>query len=186
MPAEFLLIRHAESQWNAEGRWQGQADPPLSERGREQARTLAAALEPQPIAALLCSDLARARETAEIVGVQLGLRPDPDPRLRELDVGEWSGLTRPEIVDQAPETLERFEAGEPGVRPGGGESRREIRRRVRSAMQEIAARFDGKRVAVVTHLGVIRALRPGTELANAECVVARSDTLAKPDDADAR
>ena len=107
--------------------------------------------------------------------------PAPDSRLRELDVGDWSGRTRAEIEAFSGETLARFEAAEPDARPGGGESRREIRLRVRRAMAEIAARHQGQRLAVVTHLGVIRALLPGTELGNAEWVEARADALASPD-----
>ena len=168
METRFLLIRHAESEWNAAGRWQGQADPPLSAEGRAQAETLAASLVGTSLDALIASDLDRARETAEAIGRALGLVPILDPRFRELDVGEWSGLRRSEIEARDPEKLERFEAGEPDVRPGGGESRREIRIRVRTAAAELHERYVGRRVALVTHLGVIRALWPGTEMKNAE------------------
>ena len=68
----FVLIRHAESVWNAAGRWQGHADPPLSERGRAQAEALAADLAPLGIEVLLASDLARAAQTASIVGEAIG------------------------------------------------------------------------------------------------------------------
>lgn len=163
----FLLIRHAESTWNATGRWQGQADPPLSERGRQQALRLARALAAEPVDHLITSDLARASETAAILAEAWGLSPRLDPLLRELDVGEWTGLTRAEIADREVAALERFESAVPDVRPGGGESRRELRRRVRTAAAEIASAHPGARVALVTHLGTIRALRPGTELPNA-------------------
>lgn len=184
LPAEFLLIRHAESLWNAASRWQGQSDPPLSPRGREQAKRLAESLSAERIDLLISSDLRRALETAEIVGASHGLVPAPDRRLRELDVGEWSGLTRPEIAAASAQTLARFDAGDPDVRPGRGESRREIRQRVRRAMAEIAAQQAGRRVAVVTHLGVIRALLPGSEPRNASWLLARADELAKPDAGD--
>jgi len=181
LPTGFLLIRHAESLWNAASRWQGQADPPLSPRGREQAKRLAEALSHERIDVLMCSDLRRALETAEFVGSSRGLEPTADRRLRELDVGDWSGLTRPEIAANASETLARFDAGDPDVRPGRGETRREIRQRVRRAMQEIAAQHQGRCVAVVTHLGVIRALLPGSEPRNATFLRARADQLASPD-----
>ena len=87
--ALFLLIRHAESAWNAAGRWQGQADPPLSPLGREQARAVARELAEAKLDVLLASDLCRALETARRVGAPHGLVPTPDPRLRELDVGRW-------------------------------------------------------------------------------------------------
>jgi probable phosphoglycerate mutase len=178
----FLLIRHAQSEWNAAERWQGQGDPPLSARGREQAKALATELGAQRFDALLSSDLRRARETAEILGAALGLPPRVEPRLRELDVGRWSGLTRSEIEARDPALLGRFDAEDPDARPGGGETRREIRRRVRSAMAAIAAEHPGERLAVVTHLGVIRALLPGhPDLPNAGFVEVSADALAAPE-----
>jgi XTP/dITP diphosphohydrolase len=126
-PAEFVLIRHAESIWNAEQRWQGQSDPPLSARGVAQAEAVARMLAQQRADRLLCSDLRRARETAEIVGRALGLAPIADSRLRELDVGRWSGLTRGEIELFDAPLLRRFDAEDPEVRAGGGETRAEIR-----------------------------------------------------------
>jgi broad specificity phosphatase PhoE len=173
----FVLIRHAESIWNAEERWQGQADPPLSERGVAQAEAIAHALPQQRADALLCSDLRRARQTAEIVGRALGLEPQPDPRLRELDVGRWAGLTRREIEALDPELLKRFENEAPEVRAGGGESRAEIRARVRRTFRELAQAHPGAQLIVVTHLGVVRALRPGAHLENAEIVVISADEL---------
>ena len=177
IPAQFVLIRHAESVWNAEERWQGQADPPLSARGVAQAEAIARGLAQQRADRLLCSDLQRARQTAEIVGRAIGLAPNADPRLRELDVGRWAGLTRGEIELLDPEMLRRFEAEDPEVRAGGGESRAEIRARVRGAFRELARAHAGERVIVVTHLGVVRALRPGTLLENAESIAISADEL---------
>ena len=180
-PTRFLLIRHAESVWNASGRWQGQADPPLSERGRRQAEAVAAELAGTRFDVLISSDLSRALETARIIGRAVGIEPQVDPRLRELDVGAWAGLDRAAIARLAPARLARFEAGDPDERPGGGETRREIRQRARRAFAELAARHEGRRVAVVTHLGVIRALLEGRELRNAEwCEVAATD-IARPE-----
>jgi XTP/dITP diphosphohydrolase len=176
-PAQFVLIRHAESIWNAQERWQGQADPPLSARGVAQAEAVARALAQERADRLLCSDLQRARQTAEIVGRVLGLAPSGDPRLRELDVGRWAGLTRGEIEALDPEPLRRFEAEDPEVRAGGGESRAEIRARVRGAFRELARAHAGERLIVVTHLGVVRALKPGTELENAESITISADEL---------
>ena len=130
---------------------------------------------------LLCSDLQRARQTAEIIGRALGLVPRADARLRELDVGRWAGLTRSEILTIDADTLLRFEAEEAEVRAGGAESRAEIRRRVRTAFRAIASEHAGTQIVVVTHLGVVRALRPGTELANAESAWLRADEIPSPD-----
>src|SRR5437667_11321226 len=99
----LLLARHGETDWNREGRWQGWADPPLNEAGREQARALAEQLRTMPFDAVYSSDLRRAHETAEIVGRphHVPIRVDRD--LREIDIGSWSGLTRAEIDVQFPD-----------------------------------------------------------------------------------
>lgn len=156
--ATWLLIRHAESTWNAAGRWQGQGDPPLSDRGRLQAEALARRLPGETIDVLISSDLSRAAETAAILGRCWGLQPQLTDAVRELAIGDWTGLTRDQIAAIAPEALRRFESRDPHARPGGGESRDELERRARRALVELAAAHPGARVAVVTHLGVLRAL----------------------------
>jgi broad specificity phosphatase PhoE len=156
--ASLLLIRHAESSWNAAGRWQGHGDPPLSDRGRAQTNALARELARETIDVLVSSDLRRAAETAAILGEARGLRPELNPRLRELDLGDWEGLTRAQIECKAGDALRRFDAGDLEVRPGGGENLREIEQRAFSVVTELLAAHPGRRLAVVTHLGVIRAL----------------------------
>ncbi len=181
--ARFVLIRHAQSDWNAVGRWQGQGDPPLSERGRRQAAELARGLAGLGIEVVVSSDLARARQTAAVLGRALGIEPRIDPRFRELDVGAWTGLRRDEIERRDAELLRRFDAGDPQARAGGAESRGEIRRRVRRAAAALARAHPDRCVALVTHLGVIRALLPGTDLANAEWLRVDADALAAPEPA---
>jgi broad specificity phosphatase PhoE len=154
----LLLIRHAESSWNAAGRWQGHGDPSLSDSGREQANALARELARESIDVVVSSDLRRAAETAAILGQARGLRPELNPRLRELDLGDWEGLTREQIERTDREALRRFDAGDLDVRPGAGENRREIEQRAASAVTELIDANPGRRLAVVTHLGVIRAL----------------------------
>ncbi len=165
---ELVLVRHGESTWNAERRWQGQLDPPLSPRGREQARGLGRELEPVGIRWVVASDLARARDTAELAAAELGCGFDLEPRLRELDVGAWSGLRLDEITARWPDELARLRAGDLDVRPGGGESRRELRERVMAGIEAAAARHAGARVAVVTHAGVVRTLLWSVRLENAQ------------------
>ena len=168
---EFLLIRHAQSEWNAAGRWQGWGDPPLSRRGCLQAAALAREIEAEDVDALVCSDLARAVATAEAIGSVLGLVAACDPRLRERDVGTWTGLTRAEIAERDGERLARFaRRDDPGACPGGGESDLDLERRVRPAIREWAAAHPGGRVAVVTHLGVLRLLASGCEVDHAAVV----------------
>lgn len=165
----FLLIRHAESTMNAAGLWQGQADPPLSQQGRGQARALAQALaaEGAALQALVASDLRRALETAAILGERLGLAAEPVPALREWDVGIWSGLPKDEILRRWPEEVRRIRDGDPEVRPGGGESRGAVAARVRAGLADLTRRFPGGRIGVVTHLGVLRTLQPRLRLSNA-------------------
>jgi len=165
----LLCIRHAQSTWNALGRWQGQADPPLSQAGRLEAQTLAEQLRQQaePLAALVTSDLSRARETAALLAAPLGLVPEPWPELREVDIGLWIGRASEEIARLWPEEYARFRAGDPELRLGGGESRRAVRARAEQAVRAFERRFGAGPIAVVTHLGWLRALRPGLELPNA-------------------
>ncbi|MHA7837947.1 MAG: histidine phosphatase family protein [bacterium] len=182
MRTDLLLVRHGQTPWNAAGRWQGHGDPGLSPLGVEQARELAVAMRREPgsgWSAVLASDLRRATETARIVADRLDLPLEVDARLRELDVGAWTGLTRAEIEAFDRERLLAFESGEPTVRAGGGESRLEIRRRSRDLMRDVSKRFGGCRLIVVTHLGVIRALLPGAEPSNAERFPAVAEELAE-------
>jgi broad specificity phosphatase PhoE len=141
-----LLARHGETDWNRDGRWQGWADPPLNDLGRRQAAELAARLRGTRLDAVYSSDLRRAHETAALVAAEHGLPVVADPELREIDVGSWSGLTRPEID-------ERFG----GVRPDG-ETREQHAARVRAAAARIAAAHPGGRILLVTHGGTMRAL----------------------------
>jgi len=188
MGAELLLIRHAESEWNAEGRWQGHGDPPLSAVGREQAARLAERLRALLAGGgadggavlfqrLLCSDLLRARETAAALGAALQLEPEPHPALRELDVGAWTGLRREQIEARDPRVLARFEAEEPDVPAGGGESRRDIRLRARRAVRELLAETSAPGLIVVTHLGFIRALVPGARPGNTDVLHVRGSEV---------
>ena len=162
--AHILLVRHAQSEWNALGRWQGWADPPLSPLGRNQAeeagRYLRADrdhLRPQLV---VCSDLQRATTTAGIVAAAAvpGVTPETDPDWREYRVGEWSGLTRPEIEHRWPGDLGRWDRGEL-LAPPDGEHRRHFEARLVRALDRVAARAgDSGTSLVVTHGGAIRSL----------------------------
>jgi len=177
----LLLIRHGETPWNAAGRWQGHANPGLTEQGRAQALAVARALATEarrPWSHIVASDLARAQQTAAPIASLLHLSIVSDPRLRELDVGSWSGLTRRQIEERDPETLLAFESGEPTIRPGGGESRIEIRTRALDFVRDLADRRSGESVIVVTHLGVIRALAPGAEPTNASRIEVAAEEIA--------
>jgi probable phosphoglycerate mutase len=151
----LLLVRHGETDWNRERRFQGHADPGLNDAGREQARALAEELATEPVAAVYTSDLRRALETAEIVAARLGLEPAPLAGLREVDVGELTGLTLAEIEERFPDARRRAE--ERGYGWEQGETFEQLQARVLSALHEIAARHAGELVLVVGHGGTIRA-----------------------------
>ena len=155
--AVVLLARHGETDWNAERRFQGHADRPLNARGRAQAEALAERLACAPLAAVYASDLARARETAEIVARRHGLPVVTRPDLKEVDVGSWSGLTTEEARTRHPEAFSRWrDEGQPGW--ADGETYEEMRARALRAVLEIGAGHAGETVLVVAHGGTIRAL----------------------------
>jgi broad specificity phosphatase PhoE len=152
--ATLLLARHGETDWNRDHRWQGHTGPPLNEKGRRQARELAAHVN--NIDAIYSSDTQRARETAEIVAAHLGTTVTTDERLREVNFGEWEGLTRQEIDSRYAGAFTRWEACERPL-PAGVEADEVMARRVIEALHEIAERHPGGRVLVVTSGGPIRA-----------------------------
>ncbi|HWE57887.1 MAG TPA: histidine phosphatase family protein [Acidimicrobiales bacterium] len=147
-----LIVRHALSVWNAEGRWQGQADPPLAPEGEAQAR--AASARVGPVDLVITSDLERARRTGQLVAPGVAL--EIEPGLREFDVGDWSGHTRAEIERLWPGELAEFDAGRLDA-PPGSEGRRHFDERVAAAAGRVARKAVG-RTLVVTHGGVVRAL----------------------------
>jgi broad specificity phosphatase PhoE len=146
----ILLVRHGETDWNAERRVQGHTDRPLNEAGIAQARALAEQLAAEAIDAIYSSDLARAQETAEVVGAVRGLPVETLPELRERDFGTWEGLTDEEI-------FERFPEARSGPW-GDAESRDELGARILGACKRIASQHPGGSVLVVTHGGPVRAM----------------------------
>lgn len=148
---DILVIRHGESEWNAAGRWQGQADPPLTEVGRRQAE-VAAANVPGPFEVVASSDLSRAHETARIIAARLATEPVVAVEaLRERNAGPWQGLTRAEINERWPGALEKR------AWPKGYELDEALMERVLPALRELAFSVV-RRALVVAHGGVIRAL----------------------------
>lgn len=149
-------MRHGQSVWNADGRWQGQADPPLTDLGRRQAHHAARALG--VVDAIVASDLQRAADTAAILSGELGVGPLVlDPDLRERDAGEWSGLTRPEIEAAWPGYLDPPD-GEAPRRPPGWEPDDALVARAAAALARVQALVPGGEAIAVTHGGLIYAL----------------------------
>jgi phosphoserine phosphatase len=152
----LLLARHGQSDWNAERRWQGHADRPLSERGRSQADALAQRLAEVDLDAIYSSDLRRTRDTAAVVAETKGLEVLELPDLREVDVGSWSGLTRAEARERFPEAYARWLDGGPGWT--NGETYEDMTARVLRGVWQIAGSHPSGRVLVVSHGGPIRAI----------------------------
>ncbi|HMO57849.1 MAG TPA: histidine phosphatase family protein [Roseiflexaceae bacterium] len=156
----LLLIRHGETDWNATLRYQGHAAIPLNEQGREQARIVAERLQRfyQP-AALYSSDILRATETAMLIGEALGLTPIAMPDLREIDVGQWEGLTPEQLYRRFPDHMREFERDPARTVRIGGESYAQLQQRAMRAMQQITAQHAAHdTVLAVSHGGTIRAL----------------------------
>jgi 2,3-bisphosphoglycerate-dependent phosphoglycerate mutase len=154
----FLLVRHGETTWNQENRWQGQADVPLSDTGRVQAQLLAQRLlaEGRQVHAIYASDLSRAFETAEILGQTLHVPLHPDDGWREMNIGVWSGLTTAEVIARHTAEWERLRAGEDLPR-GGGETFAQFQARLLQSAQRLAHQHSGEQIVIVTHGGAVRA-----------------------------
>jgi len=177
----LLLVRHGETDWNRDGRWQGHSDTPLNEAGREQARRLAA--EVREVDVVYSSDLVRARETAEIIASELGLDVQTDARLRERGFGAWEGRTSAEIETEFSDQHARWLAGEaPGA--ADAEPFGDFGARVQAFVADVLDRHPDETVLVVAHGGsgrVVAALAQGLDYVRdhgkipgmANCEVAR-------------
>jgi probable phosphoglycerate mutase len=154
-----LLARHGETDDNAVPRFQGWRDTPLNDTGRRQAFALGQRLaeREEPIASLWASDLSRARETAEIAGAALGLRPRLDWRLREGARGRWEGQLMEDVERAEPDLYAAWMRDDPAFRFPGGESLRDQQRRVTAALRDIHAHGPLPALAVC-HGGSIRVM----------------------------
>jgi len=151
------LIRHGETEWNITGRWQGILDVPLNDLGREQARKLAAYLGQETIQAIYTSDLSRAVDTAQCLADVLQIVVIHDKRLRELDIGIFQGLTKPEILAKYPQELAAFLAQPYDYQIPEGESRLQLQARMLLAWRDAIAK-DMEAIAIVSHGGAIKML----------------------------
>jgi broad specificity phosphatase PhoE len=156
MTTHLILIRHAQSIWNEAGRWQGLADPPLSENGRAQARLLARRLVSWRIDHLYASDLERAATTATIVGEALGLRPVLDPVWRERGIGALEGLTTDEVIARFPDAWASRTKGPMNGIPGAEDAGMVVDRATMGCAA-LLTRHPEQTVAVVSHGGMILA-----------------------------
>ena len=155
LDTNIIAVRHGETDWNSQGRIQGHLNSSLTAAGRAQARAVAQRLAGEPIAAIHCSDLGRAQETARPAAETLRLDIRSDARLRERKLGIFEGLTFLDAEARFPEQFVRYRGRDPHLELETGESLVMLRDRVAAAMADIGAEHDGGTVLVVTHGGVL-------------------------------
>jgi alpha-ribazole phosphatase len=147
----LCLVRHGQTDWNLEGRYQGQSDVPLNENGRAQAQELAERLEGQPFTAIYTSDLQRARKTAEIIAATIHLPVTSEARLAEINQGEWEGQHVDAIKARYAKLWQQRTLNPANVRPPGGETVEEVAGRVYAALNSIAHLHPTGLVLIVSH-----------------------------------
>jgi alpha-ribazole phosphatase len=145
------LVRHGQTLWNAEGRYQGKMDSALSPLGRSQAARLARALAGAPFAAIYSSPLVRAWDTALVIAAPHRLPVVPVEELHEIFLGAWEGLTEGEITRRFGDVIARRRRDPERVVPDGGESLAQVQARATRAIEGILARHDDATIAVVAH-----------------------------------
>lgn len=154
MHTRLILVRHGQTEWNREGRYQGRVDTDLSATGWQQARALGERLADSGARTLVSSPLRRARDTAVCIGHTLRLDVGFDERLCELAYGDWEGLTQAEVKARWPDALRRWKHAPDLHPPEGGEPLPAAADRVRRCLDELATAPTP--VLAVTHAGVIR------------------------------
>lgn len=153
----IILVRHGETEWNREGRVQGQQDSALTPLGRAQAKQVAERLAMESVEVVYSSDSGRTMATANAIASRLNLPVNPEPRLREISVGSWEGLLIRELAERFPEEQAAWIKDRTRSR-GGGETLGQLRERGWAAVADIAAANPGCTVVAVTHGGTIQAI----------------------------
>lgn len=146
-----ILVRHGETTWNREGRYQGQIDTPLSPFGIRQGEAVAAALRDLPLDAVYSSPLSRSYDTAMMCARYHDLSVTKEPRLTEINHGEWEGMLAEEVRLRDAERLAEWHRDVTQVRMPGGETVEEVRQRAMDALRDIALQHDGQTVLIVAH-----------------------------------
>lgn len=151
-----IFVRHGETTFNIESRYQGHTDAELSDLGRRQSERVAERLKDEKIAAIYSSDLSRANETAQAIAAFHGLSIQTDEALRECAFGEWEGLSVSEIAERYPELYQNYQRDSVTHRAPNGERLEELQERVVQAVEQIAERHPDGTVVIVSHSGPIR------------------------------
>ena len=155
---KIIFVRHGQTEWNVLGRYQGQTDIALSPLGIEQAEKLAAHFPVDKVEAVYSSDLVRAMTTARCVADRFGLTVEPRLELRELNFGDWEGLTYDEIVAKWPDALNNFFQHPDVLEIPHGESFPKLRERALDAVEKIVACHPNQTVAVFAHGAILRTI----------------------------
>jgi len=155
---KLFLVRHAESEWNPVGRYQGLLDPELSERGRIQAKLLASAFEKEKIDVIYSSPLKRTYQTATEIASKHNLEVIKEKRIIEIDHGVWSGMLVDEVKEKYPEDFRRWLEEPHKVKFEGGESLEEVHERVREFLKFVKENHQNQTVLAVSHTVPIRAM----------------------------
>lgn len=158
MVRTLFLVRHGQTDWNKQGRFQGHTDVPLNRRGRQQAAALADYLATAGIEVIYSSDLVRARETAQPLAQAAKIPLQTEGRLREMSFGRLEGLTAAQIEARYPDHFPAYRQDSVNTPPPGGESFQQMLQRVGRALEDLAAANEAKKVLVTAHGGSLKAL----------------------------
>jgi len=151
MATTFYLMRHGQTDWNFQNRYQGQFDIPLNETGINQAKIAAKKLSGQPFDFLYSSDLSRAMQTAKELANVLNLPIQKDPRLREINQGQWQGLLINEVFDPLLVASSPLDESIENRHPPDGESIKEVADRVWNCLAELAQKHTHQKIILVSH-----------------------------------
>lgn len=154
----IILIRHGSTDWNIQYRFQGQSDIPLNEIGLQEANAISRRLKNENINTIYSSDLKRAQETAQIIARYHQDQIVLDPKLREIDFGDWEGLTYKDIQQRDPDRMAAWQSGKLNVSPPGGESLNQLDKRVKSCSDKIKLVQTDESIVVVSHGGPLRVM----------------------------
>lgn len=155
---KVILVRHGQTIWNVEAKYQGHSDIELTKDGLEQAELVAKRLASEKISSVYASDLSRAFKTAETIASQHNLTVTAVPALREVKFGDWEGLTYGNIYNKWPEIMDGLFTKPDEIQIPGGETFRELKNRATKALEELVSKHPEETIVVVSHGGTIRTL----------------------------
>lgn len=155
---KIIFVRHGETEWNIMGKYQGQSDISLTEKGRTQGKLLAKYFPEENLSVIYSSDLSRATETAEYLAKKFNLEVNPEKDFREMNFGEWEGLTYEEIVTKYPEGMKNFMIRPDILKVPNGETFPILQERACKKLYELVQKHAGETIAIVAHGGVLRTM----------------------------